>query len=97
MRAETPMFAQMMYRCAYAWGRRVADGDAEDLADMIAFRDELDDVIRGAIAAAQADRTDLHAWGWRRIASVLGKSLPGTYERYNRPSDWTPAKRWRTS
>lgn len=92
---ETPSFAGFMRRCAFAWGRRVAAGDAEDLAQLVAYRDELDDIIRGAIVAARVtNHPHDSAWSWQRIADVLGlKAKSSAFERYSAPSWWRPDRK----
>ena len=67
----------MMGRMIRAHRKRVAAGSAEDLADLVALRAELDDAITDA---AQA----LHDTGvsWTEIARVLGVSRQAARQRF---------------
>jgi hypothetical protein len=79
-RYETPEYAAMMRRMLKAWGRRVADADPEDLAELIAARVLLDKITGEAIARMRTD----HALSWSDIARAAGTSRQAAYERWNR-------------
>lgn len=79
-RYETPDYAAMMRRMIVAWGKRVADADPEDLAELIQARDLLDRVTGEAIARMKADQQ----LSWADIARAAGTSRQAAYERWNR-------------
>lgn len=65
---ETPEYAAMVARMIRAHGKRVANGNLEDLAELVAMRDQLDETI--AMAA-----NGLHEHhSWTEIGGVLGVS-----------------------
>jgi hypothetical protein len=74
---ETADFCAMMSRMIRAHRKRVAAGSAEDLADLVALRAELDEAIN---EGAQA----LHDSGlsWTEIAAALGVSRQAARQRF---------------
>jgi 1,6-anhydro-N-acetylmuramate kinase len=77
---ETPEYAAMMRRMLRAWGERVADADPEDLAELIAFREQLDSVTGTAIARMRAER----GASWADIARAGGITRQAAHERWAR-------------
>jgi hypothetical protein len=74
---ETRDFCAMMGRMIRAHRKRVAVGSAEDLADLVALRADLDEAIN---QGAQ----DLHDTGvsWTEIAAALGVSRQAARQRF---------------
>lgn len=86
---EATDFAQMMARMIRAHGRRVADADVEDLADLVALRDELE----AAITFAVVESRKRHGRSWADIARGLcghgkpdGVSRQAAQQRYGKPA-----------
>lgn len=77
-RRETPEYAAMLRRMIRAYGRRVAEADDVDLAEMVALRDELD----AAIAAAVRGQREHHDASWADVARGLGVSRQYAQRRY---------------
>lgn len=73
---ETPEYGAMMRRMVRAYGRRVADADAEDLADLVALRADLEAAITTAVRA-QAERTS-----WAAVARGLSVTREAAWKRY---------------
>lgn len=82
-RYETPEYAAMMRRMLKAWGRRVADADPEDLAELIAARELLDTITGEAVARMRTD----HSLSWSDIARAAGTSRQAAYERWAKYED----------
>lgn len=73
---ELDAYAAFVRRSIRALGRRVAAGDVEDLAELLALQDEL-----AAAAAAAVD--GLHErYSWRRIADVIGVTRQAAMQRW---------------
>lgn len=73
---ETAPYTAFLRRAIRALGRRVADGDVEDLAELLRLRDELD-------AAAAIAVAGLHErYSWQRIADVLGVTRQAAMQRW---------------
>lgn len=81
MAVETPEFGSMVRRMIRAYGRRVADADPEDLADMVTLRDELEQAILAAVDGQR--RRDV---SWTVIGDALGISRQGAFQRYGKPT-----------
>ncbi len=79
---ENPEYAGMLRRMIRAYGRRVADADPEDLADLVALRAELD----AAIAAAVTGQREQHGRSWSEVARGLGMTKQSAHERYGQAS-----------
>lgn len=77
---ETPEYAQMMRRMIRAHGRRVADADPEDLADMVALREHLEEAIADAVAGMRP------RFSWAQIARGLGTTRQAAQMRYGSQS-----------
>lgn len=69
MAVETPAFAAMLGRMIRAYGRRVADADEVDLAQMLQLREDLEEAIAAAIEGQR-----LRGRSWAYIARGLGTS-----------------------
>lgn len=67
---ETPEYAAMVRRMLLAHGRRVADADPEDLAELVAMRDTLELAIAQAVTGMRAK----HGRSWADVARGLGTS-----------------------
>lgn len=75
---ETTEYAAMMRRMIRAHGRRVADADDVDLAELVALRDTLDQAIADAVAGQRAN----HGRSWADIARALGISRQAAHQRF---------------
>lgn len=80
MSIETPEYAQMMRRMIRAHGRRVVDADPEDLADLVALRDVLEDTIAEAVNGMRP------RFSWAQIARGLGTTRQAAQMRYGSQS-----------
>jgi hypothetical protein len=76
---ETPEFAAFARRILRACARRVAEGDVEGLAALVALRSELDGAIASAVRGLRGER-----WGysWADVARVLGTTRQAAQQRY---------------
>lgn len=63
-------------------GRRLVDADPEDLAALVAARDELNQVIAAAVPAMR----DRYGWSWSEIGRALGVSRQAAQQAYGRRS-----------
>lgn len=79
---ETPEYAAMVRRIIRAHGRRVADADDVDLAELIAMRDVLEAAIADAVVGQRA------RWGrsWADIGRAVGTTRQAAQMRYGRAS-----------
>lgn len=68
----------MMKRMIAAHGRRVADGDVEDLAELLDLQAALDAAIAHAV---QGQRED-HGRSWADIARAAGTSRQAAQKRW---------------
>ena len=75
---ETPEYLGMVARMIRAAGRRVADADDVDLADMARLRDELD----AAIAAAVTGQREKHGRSWADVARPFGITKQAAQQRW---------------
>lgn len=82
MSIETPEYAAMLKRMIRAYGRRVADADDVDLAQMLELRAELET----AISAAVAGQRERHGRSWAEIARGLGVTRQAAQMRYGKAS-----------
>lgn len=78
---ENKDFAAFARRIVRAFARRVGDGDIEALADLVAFRDSVDQAIDDAVLG-------LREWGysWTDVAAPLGISKQAARQRWGIPS-----------
>lgn len=72
----------MMRRMIKAHTRRVAVGSAEDLADLVKLRAELDAAIDDAARALHAGTDDTPGLSWTEIAAALGVSRQAARQRF---------------
>jgi len=70
----------MMRRMIKAHGRRVADGDIADLADLIALGQELDRVIAETVHHMRQHQE----FSWAAIAEATGTSRQAAQQRWGR-------------
>lgn len=77
---DTDEYAAMLRRMIRAFGRRVGDGDPDDLAELVALRGELEAVISQAVKAQRATS----GYSWADVARGLGTSRQAAQERYGR-------------
>jgi hypothetical protein len=76
---ENPEFAAFAGRILRAAARRVADGDVEGLAGLVALRSEVDAAIAAAITGL---RSPQWSYSWADIARVLGTTRQAAQQRY---------------
>ena len=77
---ETDQYAAFARRIMRAFGRRVANGDPLDLAELVAIRDEMDQVIVQAVRGMR----ETHGYSWAEIARDLGTSRQNAQKVYGR-------------
>lgn len=77
---ETMEYAAMMRRMVRAYGRRVADCDIEDLAELIALRGDLEAAIADAVHATR----ERHRRSWADIARATGTTRQAAQQRWGR-------------
>lgn len=75
---ETADYAAMMRRMMNAHGRRVADGDVEDLADLLELQKHLDAVIAEAVTGQR----EQHGRSWADVARAAGTSRQAAQKRW---------------
>jgi hypothetical protein len=75
---ENSDYAEMNRRLLRAHGRRVADGDPDDLAELLALVPLLDEIIRDAIVG-QRER---HGFSWTDIGRAAGMTRQGAQQRW---------------
>lgn len=78
MSIETPEYAAMMRRMMRAHGRRVADADPEDLAELVALREVLEESIASAVEGMRS------RYSWAQVARGLGTTRQAAQMRYGR-------------
>jgi hypothetical protein len=76
---ENPEFAAFAQRILRAAARRVADGDVEGLAGLVALRSEVEAAIGEAITGL---RSPQWSYSWADIARVLGTTRQAAQQRY---------------
>jgi hypothetical protein len=76
MSIETPEYAAMVRRIVRAHGRRVAEADPEDLAELVALHVVVDQAVRTAVEGLR----DRHSWG--QIARGLGVARQTAWQRF---------------
>lgn len=80
-KVENTAYSAFVRRILRAHARRVADGDVEGLAEMVALRDELD---RGIAEAVTGLRSDPWNYSWAEVARPLGTTRQAAQQRYGR-------------
>jgi hypothetical protein len=76
---ENGQFAAFVRRIIAAHGRRVAAGDVEGLAELLALADELDAATRTAVEGLRR-----FGYSWAEIASRLGTTRQAAQQRWGR-------------
>ena len=79
-KVETAEWLKMLSRMIRAAGKRVAEADEPELAQLVALRDQMEEAVKYAI---QGQR--LQGRSWSHIGEVLGVSRQGAFQRYGRP------------
>ncbi|GAA4178928.1 helix-turn-helix domain-containing protein [Gryllotalpicola koreensis] len=79
MTVETSEYLAMVRRMLRAAGKRVADADEVELAELVALRAELEQAIASAV-----DGQHERGVSWRGIAAGLGVNRSAAHERYAR-------------
>ena len=74
---ETSDYLKMVSRMIRAAGRRVADADEHELAQLVDLRDHLEQSIKFAI---QGQRSSGRSW--LHVGQALGLSRQGAFQRY---------------
>jgi len=77
---ETAEYGAMVKRMLRAYGRRVADADPEDLAELLALQDELQTVIADAVLGMR----EQHGRSWADIATATGTTRQAAAMRWGR-------------
>lgn len=77
---ENTEYAAMLGRMIRGLGRRVGDGDPSDLADAVRLQQQLDTVIREAVAKMREE----HGFSWQQLADELGCTRQAAQQRYGR-------------
>ena len=79
MSVETTAFIAMLRRMLRAAGRRVAEADEVELAELADLRAELDSVIDTAVASWRA-----RGESWATVGAALGVTKQAAQQRYGR-------------
>lgn len=74
---ENDQYAAFLRRVIRAYGRRIASGDVEALADALALIDELDTAIAHAVAGLRAQ-----GYSWADIARPLTITRQAAQQRW---------------
>ncbi len=77
-RVENSSDASMLSRMIRAYGRRVADSDPDDLATMLALRDEFD----LAVAAGVRGMRENYGYSWADIGRAAGMTRQAAHEKW---------------
>jgi hypothetical protein len=81
---ETGQFDAFARRILRAYARRVAAGDVEALASLVALSTEVDAVVRLAVAGLRAKP---YSYSWQEIADRLGTTKQAAQQRYGDKAD----------
>jgi len=76
---ENDQYAAFVRRVMRAYGRRVADGDVEALADLVALASQVDAALQDAVNGLRR-----YGYAWSEIAAVLGVSRQAAQQRWGR-------------
>jgi hypothetical protein len=77
---DTSDYGRMLRRMVTAYGRRVATGDIEDLADLLALAAFVEDTARAAITQRrQAD----NSFSWAVVAEATGTTRQAAQQRWS--------------
>jgi hypothetical protein len=78
---ETKEFGAMVSRMIRAYGNRVKDADLEDLRDMTAMQDTLDQVIEATVHHMREHQE----FTWQAIGDAVGTTRQAAQQRYGSP------------
>lgn len=76
-RVENREFAAFVRRIIRSHARRVAEGDLEDLTEMLDVARMVDDAIDEAVAGLRAQ-----GWSWAKIGAAVGITKQSAQERW---------------
>ena len=82
MAVETPDYVAMLCRMVRAAGRRIADGDPEDLALLLQVQAELDAAITAGVLGMRANT----GRSWAEIGRALGVTKQAAAKRWGTPT-----------
>lgn len=85
---ETTDYLKFCRRILRAAGRRVAEGDPIDLADLVEVRRELDEVIGTAVVGMR----ERYGYSWTEIGRELGVTRQSAQQTYGRRAAAARAK-----
>lgn len=88
---EPSEYGKFARRILRGYGRRIADADPEDLADMLRLSHEVDELIRSTIADGRAR----WGWTWEDIAKAADTTRSAAWQRWSRPTDQPLALTWK--
>jgi hypothetical protein len=83
---ENDEYATFVRRILRAYARRIAMGDIDAVADMVAIGRELDDIVQEAVDGLRAK-----GYSWADIAQRLGVTRQAAHQRWSRPASPRPA------
>jgi hypothetical protein len=75
---ENDDYAAFVRRAVAAHGRRIASGDVEGLADMIALVDQLGEAIQAGVTGLRG-----HGYSWTEIGRVAGITKQSAHQRWS--------------
>jgi hypothetical protein len=75
---EPSEYGKFARRILRGYGRRVADADPEDLADMLKLSGEVDELIKTTITNGR----EQWGWTWQDIADAAGVTRSAAYQRW---------------
>jgi hypothetical protein len=75
---ENDDYAAFVRRAVAAHGRRIASGDVEGLADMIALVDQLGEAIQEGVTGLRG-----HGYSWTEIGRVAGITKQSAHQRWS--------------
>lgn len=70
----------MIRRMLAAYGRNVADGDPDDLAQLLALDEQLHAIIAATVTHMRSEQD----WTWERIGEAAGTSRQAAQQRWGR-------------
>jgi len=76
---ENDAYAAFLRRVVRAHGRRVATGDVEALADLVALAEDIDRAVGAAVAGLRG-----FGYSWAEIAARLGVTRQAAQQRWGR-------------
>jgi hypothetical protein len=79
---ETPEYLGMLSRMIRAAGKRVAESDEPELAQLLGLRDELDKAVEAAVAGQRE-----LGKSWAMIALATGTTRQGAQQRWGKRED----------